>query len=189
VSQRDALTGVELLLVDGNNLLHREAGGPGAGPVRSLLARLQSAVREPIHTTVVLDGHPAPGSRAVQKVSPRLDLRHAGSRSADDLIIQLAMAHSPVARAGVVVISDDRALRDRARMAGCQGRRLDWLQGLMGSRRPPARAPAGQATAAPGDAAIEEPDEPDGWRPGRGATRKKGNPRRNPRRGHQPRSG
>jgi rRNA-processing protein FCF1 len=178
VSPRDPLAGVQLVLVDGNNLLHRESGGPGAGPVRSLLARLQSAIPEPIHTTVVLDGHPAPGSRAVQKVSPRLDLRHAGSRSADDLIVQLAVAHSPVARAGVVVVSDDRALRDRVRTAGCQSQRLDWLQGLMSTRRPsPDKAPMAAADQAP-----TEDDEREGWRPGRGATRKKGNPRRAPRR-------
>jgi hypothetical protein len=181
VSARDPLAGVQLVLVDGNNLLHRESGGHGEGPVRSLLARLQSAIRDPIHTTVVLDGHPAPGSRPVQKVSPRLDLRHAGSRSADDLIVQLAASHSPAARAGVVVVSDDRALRDRARGAGCQERRLEWLQELMGTRRP--HTPAnlrGDSTPRP-DKENGDDDQP-AWQPGRGATRKKGNPRRAPRR-------
>ncbi len=188
---RDPLADIELLLVDGNNLLHRESGGAGDGPVRGLLARLQSAIRAPIHTTVVLDGHPAPGNRAIQKVSQRLDLRHAGSRSADDLIIQLATAHSPVARAGIVIVSDDRALLDRGRMAGCQPRRLTWLQELMRPGRIASVAGPGPGTKAgprpsvkpsPDGAPDEGEDDRQAWQPGRGATRKKGNPQRRPRR-------
>jgi hypothetical protein len=177
VSPSDRLAGVELLLVDGNNLLHRESGSAGSGPVRGLLARLQSAVPAPVHTIVVLDGHAAPGSSSMNRVGPRLELRHARSQSADDLIVQLATAHSPVGRAGVVVISDDRALRDRVTTAGCRARRLVWLQELLRPRRAgPDPRPAVPAEGAPDD------DERPAWRPGRGATRKKGNPRRRPRR-------
>ncbi|CAN5613448.1 hypothetical protein BH23CHL7_BH23CHL7_07650 [soil metagenome] len=175
----DPLAGVELLLVDGNNLLHRESGGAGSGPVRGLLARLQSAIRAPVHTIVVLDGYPAPSSRTVSKVGPRLELRHAGSRSADDLIVQLATAHPAAVRAGVVVVSDDRALRDRCRTSGARTERLAWLGSLMRPRPQPAKPPS--PPAAGDDLDDAPPDE--GWRPGRGATRKKGNPRRRPRRG------
>lgn len=184
---RDPLDDAALLLIDGNNLLHREAGAAGAGAVRGLLARLQALVRPPLRAVVVLDGHAARGSSTRQKVGPALELRHSGSRSADDLIVQLVGDEAAYARHRVVVVSDDRALGDRCRTLGAIVRRLDWLQGLLrppGPSRPPApSSPPRQPAHPASDAGAPEPDEDRaGWAPGRGATRKKGNPRRLPRR-------
>jgi hypothetical protein len=179
VSARHPLAGAELVIVDGNNLLHRRWGDAAEGSVRGLLATLQSAIRDPVQLLVVLDGHPAPGSPTRQRVSARLELRHAGSRSADDLIVQLAASRPPASRSTTIVVTDDRALTERSRATGCRTQRLAWLQALLDR---PRRAPVPGPPAPDAESPTAADGEREGWRPGRGATRKRGNPRRSPRR-------
>jgi hypothetical protein len=59
---------IEVLLIDGNNLLHRMSGSAGEGAQRGLLPRLASVIPININTTVMLDGHAAMGSGRVQKI-------------------------------------------------------------------------------------------------------------------------
>lgn len=167
------------MLIDGNNLLHRERSGVDEGAVRGLLARLQRALPAGARATVVLDGHPAPGSPGQARVSATLNVRHAGGQSADDALLAMIAGLPFAARAGAVVVTDDRSLTERVRMAGGHTRRLEWLQALLvapaavaGSRRAPGLG-AGRPTDDP-----DSTDERPAWRPGRGATRKKGNPHR-----------
>ena len=76
----------------------------------------------------------------------------------------------------ITLVSDDRALTDRARHLGAMTQRLDWLQNLL-DHPPPAAAKAGIGARKPPRPPRAEPErEP--WQPGRGATRKRGNPRR-----------
>jgi hypothetical protein len=119
---------IEVLLIDGNNLLHRRAGGADEGALRGLLPRLSSVIPTDINTIVMLDGHAAQGSGRAQKIRTNLEIRHAGSRTADDALLGL-ISDTPIgARAMTTLVTDDRALTERARHLGCHTLRLDWLE-------------------------------------------------------------
>jgi hypothetical protein len=183
-----SFAGVRVLLIDGNNLLHRLSGSAGTPQLRLLLARLRQALPPDVQATLMLDGHPAPGAGLRQRIAANLDVRHAGSRTADDALVDMVRAERPVDRAALVVVSDDRALVERSRMLGARTQRLAWLAALLGGGGAPARATglgarrAGSRPppAVPSDDADED-NERVPWQPGRGATRKRGNPRRRPR--------
>jgi len=179
VSARRLLDDVELILLDGNNMLHRAYGSVDDTAQRSLLAQLRQAFPAPIKAILVLDGHPAPGSPPRQRISGSLEVRHAGSSNADDAIMQLLTARPYAARARTVMVSDDRSLTERARSAGGRTQRLGWLQALIA--QPPGRAGGAIGRAGRPPRPPEQPtadEEREAWRPGRGATRKRGNPKR-----------
>jgi hypothetical protein len=176
VSPRRPLDDVELLIIDGNNLLHRTAGSVESGALRALLAQLRQHVGPGVQTVLMLDGHPAPGTPAQQRISGSLEVRHSRSATADDAIVELLAARPFVARARTVVVSDDRALVERARSAGGRTQRLDWLQALLA--RPPGGGRGSIGRPRPPLPGSTAEDEREPWRPGRGATRKRGNPRR-----------
>ena len=168
---RQPFAAIEVLLIDGNNLLFRLAGSADPAALRGLLPRLAAAIPEDIATTVMLDGHSAPGSGRSQRIRRGFEIRHAGSRSADDALLDLVRA-SP---RGTTLVSDDRALRDKAQHLGAHTERLAWLEALLssGSPRP------GIGSGKPQQPAVPDPEpERTPWQPGRGATRKRGNPRR-----------
>jgi hypothetical protein len=179
--------GIQTLLIDGNNLLHRLSGSADPGAQRTLIARLRGVLPTTIDTVLMLDGHSAGGSHTT-RVSHGFEIRHSGSLNADDAIIRLVDAHPRGLRSSVTVVSDDRALRDRATHLGAHTQRLGWLLdqlglgaaasggGGIGSGRPSASA----KSAPKPDEASEDDDRPS-WSPGRGATKKRGNPRRRPR--------
>jgi hypothetical protein len=168
------VSGVERLLIDGNNLLHRLSGGVDDQQQRTLLARLRG-VLPGVRKTIVFDGRRTGGS-AVSPATGEIDVIYAGG-SADDALVELVRALPATLVVRTVLVTDDRALADRARHAGVTSRRLDWLAALLqpasgGAPRPSTRK------LAEGEA-DDEDRRP--WQPGRGATRKKGNPRRAPR--------
>ena len=185
---------VRLLIVDGNNLLHRVAGGPGQVAARLLLGRLRAAMPPETRAIVVLDGSPDPRAPMRETAGRNLEIRHAGRRSADDVIVDLVAEQPFSGRSRTVVVSDDRALRDRVSRLGGLARRLQWLDGSLALPPRGPRAPAGTTLAGPRPArpaptrnpaagAAGPADQPDDggaprWEPGRGATRKRGNPRR-----------
>lgn len=176
--------GLDELLVDGNNLLHRTAGSAGPVARHELLARLRATLPPGLRAVVVLDGPPDPGAPLAQRVSPQLEVRHSGRSDADSLIVALVQAWPASTRARVAVVSDDRALRDRVHQHGGVPYRLAWLTDVL----VPLRAPV---PPAPHDASLrgahgpgsDEDAEREPWAPGRGATAKRGNPRRGPQRG------
>ena len=173
------LAGVDRLLIDGNNLLHRVSGSVDLGAQRALLARLRGALPANIHTTLMLDGHPASGTDRRQRVARNLDIHHAGSLSADDALLNIVRDQSQAARGLMVLVTDDRALTDKARHLGARTKRLEWLEQLMtpGRLQPGHRRQVGIGGGArPPNETPDSEREP--WRPGRGATRKRGNPRR-----------
>jgi hypothetical protein len=188
------LDGVDRLLVDGTNLLHALArdgraaapGGAGATGLHpaALIGRMRAAIPPAIAIELVFDGAPEPGMRGARIASGVL-VRYGGRRTADDLIVALVdEARTATADArgadNILVVTDDHALRSavRARGAGTAGGA--WLVGRLGrtrleapttgNRRPPLGADrdAGSSCASAGP----------GWRPGRGATTKRGNPKR-----------
>jgi hypothetical protein len=176
---REGRTTFELLLIDGNNLLHRLSGRVDEVAQRNLFALLRARLAPDSRAMLLLDGHPAPGSARQLRIAPNLEVRQVGD--ADRALLALIEEQPPDARGATVLVTDDRSLADRARSLGAQARRLDWLVALIGRGRDRRQVGLGQP-ARPGVSAPDEDDQRAAWQPGRGATRKRGNPRRAPRR-------
>ncbi|MDA8201951.1 MAG: hypothetical protein M0Z49_04185 [Chloroflexi bacterium] len=185
--RRDAWSEVEALLIDGNNLLHAVAGDAGPAALRGLLPRLVAAVPSSVDTVVVLDGTPDPGAPSWTRLRHGLVVRHAGRRSADAVLVDLVEARPFDRRALTVVITNDVGLAQGVRRAGGRVRPVAWLArqfatgaaalpagGSVGWRRPPMPLPGDGGER---DGRDDEAARP-AWSPGRGATRKRGNPRR-----------
>ncbi|MGH2474133.1 MAG: hypothetical protein ACRDIL_02625, partial [Candidatus Limnocylindrales bacterium] len=133
---------------------------------------------------LVFDGRPESGMRG-ERVAAGLIVRHAGRRTADELLLSLVdearATVGPAGTAGLLVVSDDHALRAALRAKGARTAGAAWLLGRLerprlsapsvGNRRPPVGSVGGRS----GDASDAERV---GWKPGRGATTKRGNPRR-----------
>jgi hypothetical protein len=188
MSTRAGVDELELLLVDGDNLLHDVRGGRDEGGVAWLLPRLSGWRPAHLRIIVALDGHAATGEASRARATRGIEFHHAGSRSADDLIVQLLKAQPYAARSRTAVVTRDRELRARASRAGGLTRSVDWLMrqvagGSAGTRGKPVGIGQGKPPKQ-GHAELSDPDaaERDGWTPRRGATRKRGNPRRSPKR-------
>src|SRR4051794_3301659 len=168
--------------------------------LRWLLPRLRSWRPANAAITVMLDGHPDPGEAHRRRVATGVEFRHSGDMDGDSAIVATLRARPYSERSRTVVVSDDRQLGDRVRHAGGMVRGLDWLvNGLAasvgeavpaggaarGAQKPPTGIGGGKRSPTPGDQRAEDATQDDRqpWRPGRGATTKRGNPRRTPRRG------
>ena len=81
--------GIDRLLIDGNNLLHRVSGNVDPGAIRLLLARAVGRDPATLPTIVMLDGHAASGTDRRQRIRRGLDIHHAGSISADDALLNI----------------------------------------------------------------------------------------------------
>lgn len=205
MSARAPFDEVSLLVVDGNNLLHRTAGGPGPAAARVLIPRLRAVLPPTVRVSLLLDGMPDPGAPLREHVG-QITIAHAGRRSADDAIVEAVEQRAFGERPRTIVVTDDRALAERIKRSGALHRRVDWLQDILdldhrGARTgsPRARAaahssdtagggPIGRPGIRPTDATSSSPGSPDDrsdgeadrrpWTPGRGATKKRGNPLR-----------
>jgi hypothetical protein len=181
---RSPLEGVDRVIVDGTNLLFAIRRGPTPVPPAALVGRLRGAIPADAGIEVVFDGPPDPGLRG-ERIASGLLVRHSGRRTADELIVQLVREAAAAVGAhgaeNILVITDDTELRSAVAALGARTARSPWLVTRLarerlespsaGNRRPP-RPPAPTPT-------ID--DERPGWRPGRGATTKRGNPHRRPR--------
>ena len=195
MSGRGGADELDLLLIDGDNLLHDVRGRRDEGGVAWLLPRL-SGWRPP-HLRIVLglDGHPAPGEANRARITRGIEFHHAGRRSADDMLIDELKAQPYTARSRTAVVTRDRGLQARATRAGGQTRSVDWL---MRQVSPPSRSASGPSSGSrpvrvgQGKPPRQHPtvtpdadDERSSWSPGRGATKKKGNPKRGAKRARQ----
>lgn len=182
------LDDIDVLLVDGDNLLHDVRGTRDEGGVAWLLPRLRSWRPAHLHIIVALDGHPPPSEPRRQRATRGIEFHHSGSRSADDLLIDTLKAQPYAGRVRTAVVTRDRGLQDRARRAGGATRSTDWLMkqvaapaSTAGSRPDGKPVGIGQGKPPPPRHSAE-PDADEAartsWQPGRGATAKKGNPRR-----------
>jgi hypothetical protein len=144
---------------------------------------------------VAFDGHPASGEPGRGRAARGVEHVYSGSRSADDLLIDLLSAQPFTGRARTAVVSGDGTLKQRVRRAGGMALTVAWLLGQL-SRGPARSGGVPSATGSigrsrvrgattGGDRPIDDDSSPAPWRPGRGATRKRGNPRRTARRTHQ----
>jgi hypothetical protein len=196
---RDPLAATQRLLVDGTNLLHSLSRGAGAAPAATLIGRLRAIIPAHVAIELVFDGPPERGLRN-ERIASGTTVRYGGPRSADAVILSLVddvrMLDGADGTATLLIVTDDRDLRYGARMRGARTAGSAWLLGRLGSGRlssssignprPPRRA--GGAGAAGGAAGSppggdEDDEERVGWHPGRGATTKRGNPKRSPKAG------
>lgn len=202
---RNPLAATHRLLVDGTNLLHslsRTAGNgraTGAAPPAALIGRLRAVVPAQVGIELIFDGPPERGLRG-ERIAAGTSVRYSGPRSADAVILALIddvrLVDGPDGTAGLLVVTDDRDLRHESRMRGARTAGSRWLLGRLdsgrgggarlstasiGNPRAPRPIPAASA-AAQSDGDPAETDRP-GWRPGRGATTKRGNPHRSPKAG------
>ncbi len=179
---------LELLLIDGDNLLHDVRGSRDEGGVAWLLPRLSGWRPQHLRIVVALDGHPPAGEGSRTRVTRGIEFHHSRSRSADDLLVDLLLAQPYAVRSRTAVVTRDRGLQARATRAGGSSRSVDWLMKQVvakpttGGR---ADKPVGIGQSKPPLKRHFDPPDPaeeqaSAWQPGRGATRKKGNPRRGP---------
>ena len=171
----DPLAGVERVLVDGSNLAHALARSRGAGtpasardaaggatpasagtgptPLAGVIASIRAAFPPGVRVEVVFDG---PGRPA--RAASNLFVEHAGRRSADRVIEEAVdaqlRADGPAGTWGVLVVTDDRELREIVQRLGARTAGTAWLVGRIehvggirgpsgtsiGHRRPPAAA-------------------------------------------------
>lgn len=192
ITTRDPLQGIDRLLVDGTNLLHALRRGPEPAPAATLVGRLRALIPPPVRIEIVFDGPPDPGSGNV-RVASGVTVRYSGRVSADALLARLVSEVAPrtiEAAATILVVTDDHELARELRRRGATTARTAWLLHRLertslaapsvGRTHPPRERAGGGDRQGDRTAAGEAPDESDGggWRPGRGATTKRGNPHR-----------
>lgn len=202
-ASRSPLDGTDRLLVDGTNLLYRMGAGPGrAAPPAAIVGRIRAIVPMAIAIDLVFDGV---GHGVYGRVAQNMHVRYSGRRPADDTLLDLASeaiieaGSGPTAGAKVLVVTDDRLLRERLSAKGVRTASLAWLLGRLeipvlaapapGNRKPQigaGRPATGAGTGAPG---RDDEAPKAGWKPGRGATSKSGPARKVARHKRHPRAG
>jgi hypothetical protein len=180
VPRPDPFLAASLLVVDGRNVLGVMRRSGGDLPAQALLSRLWTVVGPRTRILVVFDGMRDGGAILPQR-SSRLAVRWSRLESADDLIVRI-VADAPV---GTLVATDDIELGARVRAFGADSVRSRQLVERFARQHAAAPAvgharptpPPSEGRRTPGDDGTG-PDDRRAWRPGRGATRKKGNPKR-----------
>jgi hypothetical protein len=188
-SAPDPLEGTARLFVDGTNLLHALGRARGATPAEgrplpaaALVGRLRALVPAGTAVTIVLDGMPAPGAIG-RRATSGVDVRYAGSRSADVLLHDLTRT-TPNPEL-TLVVTDDVELGRALRALGARTAHGSWLAGRLDRQRLVAPSagrpkPPRDASSVGGSGADRDGGDGDAprWKPGRGATKKTGNPKR-----------
>jgi hypothetical protein len=182
----DPLAGTDRLLIDGSNLLHAISRRTEPAPAATLIGRLRGAIPPEVGIELVLDGPPEPGM-AGTRVAAGLIVRYSGRRSADHLLLTLVddvrrTAIAPRDRRAAIdnllVVTDDRELRQALSERGARTVGTRWLTARLERHR--AASPTTGNRRPPTEPASTPPDDDDRprWQPGRGATAKRGNPKR-----------
>ncbi len=205
--RRSPLDGTDRLLIDGTNLLYRlGAAAGGAAPASAIVGRLRAAVPMEVSIDLVFDGV---GHGLYGRLAQRMIVRYSGKRPADDTILDLVsevamQGPGAAATARILVVTNDRGLRDRIAAKGARSAPLQWLISRLnlpvvpGGHGDRAGGPAGGGGSArtsigqgrppgPQEGLVRDEDRPR-WKPGRGATAKAGPPRRVARHKRHPRA-
>jgi hypothetical protein len=129
------------ILIDGRNVQHalargRESTGPGAAlPTVTLVAQLRAAFLPPTEVELILDGHAGGGPSG--RLAPGFTVTYSRHASADavigDGVAEALLALGPAAAWSVVVVSDDREVRDHARRNGARVEGTAWLGDRLGA--------------------------------------------------------
>jgi len=141
------------ILIDGRNVQHalaRERGGRRGGsalPTSTLLARLRAAFSPPTEVELILDGHAGGGPTG--RVAPGFVVTFTRHVSADAVIAgrvaEALVALGPAGAWSVIVVTDDREVRDHARRNGARVEGTAWLATRLAS---PVTSPAGTRAGA-----------------------------------------
>lgn len=131
------------IVIDGRNAQRAMERGSAMGsmPTATLIARLRAAFSPPTEVELVLDGHP--GGSPQGRVAPGLRVTFSRGATADAVIIERAAETlrdlGPVGAWSVVVVTDDREVRDGARRSGVRVEGTAWLSDRMagGGQRGP----------------------------------------------------
>jgi len=192
---RDPLAATRRLLVDGTNLLHAMSTVSGGAPPTALIGRLRGVIPSHVMIELVFDGPPEHGLRN-ERIAAGVVVRYSGGRTADSVILTMIedvrLMDGAEGTATLLVVTDDRDLRHGVHMRGGRTARSAWLLGRLGTGRlaspsvgnprPAKGGPPAPTAASLQDGDPAETDRPS-WKPGRGATTKKGNPRKAPKSG------
>ncbi len=187
--------GTDRLIIDGTNMLYRlgaAAGGPA--PASAIVGRIRGAVPATITIDLVFDGV---GHGVYGRLAQKMTVRYSGRRSGDDTILDLVSEAAMQARGAVttdrvLVVTNDRGLRDLLAAKGARTVPLQWLIGKLDVPVPGTRGArgtsigAGRPPANRGPAASPDEDRRR-WSPGRGATSKTGQARKVARHRRHPR--
>jgi predicted RNA-binding protein with PIN domain len=181
----DPLAGTDRLLIDGTNLLHALRRDGVAAPPATLIGRLRGVVPAGVGIELVLDGQAEPGMHNA-RVASGLIVRYGGRRTGDDVLLRLvdearSAGEDRAAVDNILVVTDDRQLRVALRGRGVRTAGTNWLIGRLERGRLSAPSTGNARGPKPRDAGHDRDEDRPGWRPGRGATTKHGNPRRRPR--------
>ena len=151
----DPMAGVERVFIDGSNLLYALArgsgtrrqggvprgpeggsgGGPtGLAPAGAIIGRLRAAFPPAVSVELVFDGPAAGGIKG--RLATGLRVSYSGRATADSIIFegvaaQLA-ADGPAGTWGLLVVTDDRGLRDAVASKGARTAGTAWLAGRIG---------------------------------------------------------
>ena len=139
----------------------------------------------------MFDG-PAERGLRNERIASGLVVRYSGARTADSVILTIVedvrLVDGADGTASLLVVTDDRDLRHSTRLRGARTAGSAWLLGRLGSGRlaspsvgnPRPPRPTKASTSAAATDGDEDEGDRRGWAPGRGATTKKGNPRKAP---------
>ena len=118
------------MLIDGRNVQHALARGTGSSlPTSALVARVRAAFAPPTEVELILDGHA--GGSPQGRVAPGFTVVFTKGWTADDVIgnrvTEAFRELGPVDAWAVVVVTDDRQVRDHARRNGVRVEGTAWL--------------------------------------------------------------
>ena len=118
------------VLVDGRNVQHALARDTGSSlPAAALVARLRAAFPPPTDVELILDGHP--GGSPQGRVSPGMSVVFTRSSTADfvigERVTEAFRLLGAVDAWSVLVVTDDREVRDHARRTGIRVESTAWL--------------------------------------------------------------
>lgn len=142
-------------LIDAANLGGALGGQRGARDAVAIIRFLLAWARERGRVVVVLDG---PGSSRIADRYGGMEVVWSGTRSADDVIEQLARQQSRQ----WIVVTDDRELGRRCRDLGARVQRAKTL--IARVLRPHPQVPVRAAVAAEGDKPTPSADDLRHWR-------------------------
>jgi len=150
-------SGVRRILIDGRNVQRALERGSAAGslPTSVLVAQLRAAFSPPIEVELILDGHAGPTPTG--RIAPGFSVVFGRGVSADHVIAErVAEAFrllGPVESDSVLVVSDDREVRDHAIRNGVRVQGTAWLAGHLAARA----AASGRAGSAIGQGRAPRP--------------------------------
>ncbi|MBA3877038.1 MAG: hypothetical protein C0498_08905 [Anaerolinea sp.] len=135
----DPLAGVERVYIDGSNLLHalaRWSARPGSepAPAGAIIGRLRAAFPPSVAVDLIFDGPPSGGIKG--RLATGLRVSYSGRISADRVIDEGVaaqfVADGPAGTWGILVVTDDRGLRDAVGSKGARTAGTAWLAGRIG---------------------------------------------------------